>query len=243
MASDSGQPQGSTCTALQRVSSSVSIAEPEPEVFDFSQFGMDSRVLVDANGMPLLSSLPAIMERLESDLFHWRSEGVLLLARIAEHIEGEGGLVFGEFLRKTGAFELLIPILDDVSALNLLVSHFLLLSINVHSYTRHERVDLRAVSCTEPCTSLPKASALFLVCRWTSFCSNEPSWSLATPAPTRSTGTRGRREWRCAAPAPRSLHSFKPITLHLRAATNVPPLYVELPSLHKNSPVSSLGDG
>jgi len=105
--SDEADPLGST------VYRAPALAQPDDGTIDFSLQGMPSRVLVDARGVPTMTSLPAILDRLESDLLHWRSEGMLLLARLVNGVEGEVAQVIGEYLRETGGFEVLIDLLGE----------------------------------------------------------------------------------------------------------------------------------
>ena len=64
-------------------------------------------------GVPLLTSLPEILEALESPKASRRKRGASHLARLVDSSVGDQACLLAEYMREAGAIELLVALLND----------------------------------------------------------------------------------------------------------------------------------
>ena len=78
-------------------------------------------VELNERGVPLLTSLPEILEALESPAASRRKRGAKHLARLVDSSVGEQACLLGEYMREAGAVELLVALLDDATIVQLVL--------------------------------------------------------------------------------------------------------------------------
>ena len=114
-----GEPQQSPTLGPQQ---SGSPAPPPPTLPpDEEPRSPERPVELNERGVPLLTSLPEILEALESPAVSRRKRGAKHLARLVDSSVGEQACLLGEYMREAGAVELLVALLDDATIVQLVL--------------------------------------------------------------------------------------------------------------------------
>ena len=114
-----GEPRQSPTLGPQQ---SGSPAPPPPTLPpDEEPRSPERPVELNERGVPLLTSLPEILEALESPAASRRKRGAKHLARLVDSSVGEQACLLGEYMREAGAVELLVALLDDATIVQLVL--------------------------------------------------------------------------------------------------------------------------
>ena len=116
-----GEPQQSPTLGPQQSGPSVPPPPPMLPPDEEEPRSPERPVELNERGVPLLTSLPEILEALESPAASRRKRGAKHLARLVDSSVGEQACLLGEYMREAGAVELLVVLLEDASIVQLVL--------------------------------------------------------------------------------------------------------------------------